>query len=626
MKRLLFVVLLIAMGLQLPAQSVPAPANLHASYEKGVRSTDGKPGPAYWQNRADYQMNIQFDPNTRLLEGKGQIIYKNNSPEKLNRLIIRLYPDLYKKGVMRNTPVAPADETEGVTVKKLVVNDEVIPADGTSRKSMRRGTNLFVNLSKPIEPNTSSVIQVEWSYVVNKGSQMRTGMVDPNTYFIAYSIPRIAVFDDVDGWDTWSYSGTQEFYNDFGDFDVNISVPSGFVVWATGELTNKSDIFSKKVLDRLAEAAKSDKVVHVIENDDYQREDVFRSKSTPDSWKFSAKYVPDFAFAVSNHYLWDQSSVLADSSTGRRVLVSAAYNTDHKDYYEVAEMANECVRLMSHHYPKVPFPYPQITVVDGTDQMEYPMMVNDNPTETRTDAVQLTSHEIIHTYFPFYMGINETKYGWMDEGWASIGESVISPIMGEPEAEGIYGRERWEQISGTDDDMPLIVNTKLYDDDAYFSNIYGKAGICYWVLQDMLGDERFFKCLHGYMERWNGKHPTPYDFFYSFDNLAGEDLGWFWRPWFFEWTYPDLAIGKVTESGSNYEIVISNPGKLPLPVRLTATLENGQVQPFSFNASVWKGGNDEFTVKLKMPARVSSIILGHENVPDKYKDNNTWKR
>ena len=623
MKKVLLVVLMAGTSLLLTAQSVPVPANLRASYEKGVRSVDGKPGPAYWQNSADYRMNIQFDPASRLLEGKGQITYKNNSPEKLNRLVIRLYPDLYKKGVVRDVPIAPEDETDGVAIKKLSVNDETISTDGPNKRSMRRGTNLIVNLGKPIEPNSTATIEIEWSFIVNKGSQMRTGMVDPNTYFIAYSIPRIAVFDDVDGWDNWSYSGTQEFYNDFGDFDVAIQVPAGFVVWATGELGNPSDIFSKKVLERLATAAQSDKVVHIIENGDYQRGDVFKSRPS-DTWKFSARYVPDFAFAVSNHYLWDQSSVLADSTTGRRVLASAVYNTEHKDYYEVAEMANECVHLMSHRYPKVPFPYPQITVVDGTDQMEYPMMVNDNPTETRKDAVQLTSHEIFHTYFPFYMGINETKYGWMDEGWASIGESVISPLMGEPESEGIYGRRRWEQISGTDNDMPLIVNTKLYNDGAYIANIYGKAGICYWVLQDMLGDERFFQCLHGYMDRWNGKHPTPYDFFFSFDNLSGEDLGWFWRPWFFEWTYPDLAIEKVEENAGSYEVTIANPGKLPLPVRIRVTLENGQIQPYTFPASIWKAGNDEFTVKLKMPVRIKNITLGDDYVPDKYKDNNTW--
>ncbi len=142
---------------------------------------------------------------------------------------------------------------------------------------------------------------------------------------------------------------------------------------------------------------------------------------------------------------------------------------------------------MSHFYPKYPFPFNHETVFDGTDQMEYPMMVNDNPTDSHKDAVQLTSHEIFHSYFPFYMGINETQYAWMDEGWATIGESVISPLMGEPEDEGIFSKTRYEHISGTNKEMPLITNTKIYSDADYLANSYGKGGICYYVLQDLLG-------------------------------------------------------------------------------------------------------------------------------------------
>jgi aminopeptidase N len=226
-------------------------------------------------------------------------------------------------------------------------------------------------------------------------------------------------------------------------------------------------------------------------------------------------------------------------------LASAVFNKSHADYFDVANQARQSVYWMSHRYPKWPFPFPYITVFDGTDQMEYPMMVNDNPTETHRDAVQLTSHEIFHSYFPFYMGINETQYAWMDEGWATIGESVISPLMGEPEEEGIFSKTRYERISGSTKDVALITNTKLYQDAAYLSNSYGKGGLCYYVLQDLLGDEYFFKGLHRYMNDWHGKHPVPYDFFNSINTGTGLNLNWFWKKWFFEHVYPDLAIQNV---------------------------------------------------------------------------------
>ena len=199
----------------------------------------------------------------------------------------------------------------------------------------------------------------------------------------------------------------------------------------------------------------------MIDSLDYKKMEVLKNNASG-IWKFSANHVTDFVFALSDHYLWDVSSVLVDSSSGRRSLAEAAYNKIHTDYFDVADQAHQSVYYMSHFYPKYPFPFDHITVFDGTDQMEYPMMVNDNPTQSRKDAVQLTSHEIFHSYFPFFMGTNETQYAWMDEGWATIGESVISPKMGEPEDEGIFSKTRYEQISGTNKEVPLITNTKLY--------------------------------------------------------------------------------------------------------------------------------------------------------------------
>jgi hypothetical protein len=571
--------------------------NIQRAYEKGTRSPSGKPGKNYWENHANYDIQVNFDPATQLLQGHETITYENNSPDTLKKMIFRLYPDLYKKGVYRQSHIAEKDLSDGAKIESFSIGHEKIRNFDDRPGAYRQDILLIIKPEQVILPHSKVTCGINWNYKVNTGSPVRTGMIDSTSYFIAYFFPRVAVYDDVDGWDTWSYNGSQEFYNDFGNFNVEIHVPKHYVVWATGDRTNLDDNLSQKITEKLKKASLSDEIIHVIDSTDYQKNEVFKSDATT-VWKFSAENVTDFAFALSDHYLWYASSVLVDSTTGRRSLAEAAFNPIHEDYFDVANQAHQTLYYTSHFYPKYPFPFNHETVIDGTDQMEYPMMVNDNPTPTHKDAVQLTTHEIFHSYFPFYMGINETQYAWMDEGWATIGESVISPKMGEPEDDGIFSKTRFEKISGTDEDVPLITNTKNYGGAAYLANSYGKGGVCYYVLQQLLGDELYFKALHQYINDWRGKHPTPYDFFYSFNNASGKNLNWFWRRWFFGWQYPDLAIKRVSGKGSEIQIAVANKGGLPLPVYLTVILKDGKKLIKQFSPDVWKDDEKEKTFTI----------------------------
>ena len=592
------------------------------AYKKGTRTAEGKPGKNYWQNKGDYNMHITFDPSSNLLTGSEIITYYNNSPDTLKELVIRLYPDLYKKNIKRLSNIDEKDLNEGIIIDSLRIGKEII-SDLSDYQKENKTTILVIRPADHILPHSKVQLSAGWHYFVNTGSPVRTGMVDSGSYFIAYFFPRIAVYDDIDGWDTWSYNGAQEFYNDFGNFNVEISVPKNYVVWATGDRLNAAENFSEHIINKIKTASASTEIIHVIDSSDYLNNYIFSSSATG-MWKFAASNVTDFAFAISDHYLWDASSVLVDSATGRRTLAEAAYNKIHRDYFDVANQAHQSVFYMSHFYPKVPFPFNHVTVFDGTDQMEYPMMVNDNPTETHKDAVQLTTHEIFHSYFPFYMGINETQYAWMDEGWATIGESVISPLMGEPEDEGIFSKTRYEHTSGTDRDVPLITNSKLYNDDAYLANSYGKGGLCYYILQDLLGDKLYFKCLHQYINDWHGKHPIPYDFFYSFNNASRKNLNWFWNKWFFGWDYPDLAIVKVEKSGGTTKITVENKGGLPVPVYLTI-ISGDKRTVIKSTAEIWKDGKTKITLTAKTSLeKISKIILGNEFIPDKYKKDNEW--
>ncbi|MEO8766361.1 MAG: M1 family metallopeptidase [Ginsengibacter sp.] len=621
--KIIFLKLLLVSSGPLFSQGLFTTTQVRAAYTTNTRSASGKPGRNYWQNKGDYTIRVTFAPSSNLLTGIEMISYYNNSPDTLDELVIRLYPDLYKKDIVRLSTIADKDLDSGVTIDSLQIGNESITNFTDSIRAFYKGTNLIIKPGIPVLPHSQIQLSIGWHYLVNTASPVRTGMVDAGSYFIAYFFPRISVYDDIDGWDEWSYNGQQEFYNDFGNFKVDIFVPKNYVVWATGDRVNPGETFSGTVIKKMEAAALSAGIIHIIDSSDYRANNVF-APGTTGAWKFNATNVTDFAFAVSDHYLWDASSVLVDSVSGRKTLAEAAYNKIHNDYFDVASQAHQVVFYASHYFPKVPFPFNHITVFDGTDQMEYPMMVNDNPLESRKDAVQLTSHEIFHSYFPFYMGINETQYAWMDEGWASIGESVISPLMGEPEDDGIFSKSRYEETSGTDKDVPLITNTKLYNDAAYFSNSYGKGGICYYVLQDLLGDVLFFKALHQYMDDWHGRHPVPNDFFYSINNGSGRNLDWFWDKWFFGWSYPDLAIKQVAGTVGGTKITIENTGGLPLPVFLTIQLP-GKKDTVRFTAAAWKDGKKTMNISTKISLKdILKITLGNEFIPDKFKGDNEW--
>lgn len=625
MKHFLIIIFSFLFSIPSFAQNLFTNTNFKEALKKGTRTESGLPGKNYWQNRADYKMQIQFEPVTQLLQGKQTILYRNNSPDSLSQIIFRLYSDFYKRGIPRLSEVEEKDLTDGVEILSLQIGEEKIDDFKNPSKAFHLNTNLIVKPSQALIPGSITTIQVEWQYKVNRGSPVRTGMVDSTSYFIAYFFPRIAVYDDLDGWDTWSYNGLQEFYNDFGDFEVEIQVPKDYVVWATGERLDEQLNFSDPVMQKIKKASNSDSIIRVISAEDYAKNNVLNDGNTG-LWKFHARYVSDFAFALSNHYLWEVSSVMVDSTTRRRSLAESAFNRTHEDYYDVADQAQKSLYYMSHYYPKYPFPYPKITVFDGTDQMEYPMMANDNPSESRKDAVQLTTHEIFHSYFPFFMGTNETQYAWMDEGWATIGESIISPLMGEPEDEGIYSKGRYEVISGTDRDVPLITNTKQYQGEPYRANSYGKAGLAYYVLQDMLGDDLFFKSLHHYMDTWNGKHPVPYDYFYAINAGSGKNLNWFWKKWFFGWEYPDLVLNKVsaTKSGTT-TIKVVNAGGLPVPIVVTIQLKNGKSIVVKRTAEIWKSGNASINIQINQPfISIASIVIGNEFIPEKNRKDNEW--
>lgn len=582
----------------------------------------GKPGKNFWQNRADYNLKIKVDPQTRLLTGSEEITYYNNSPDTLKKLVIRLYPDFYKKGNNRDVKIDAVDENDGVKISKMIIGDIEYNA-GNSEKIEVSGTNMTVRMN-PLAPKSLIKLTIDWSYEINKGSHSRTGMIDDSSGFVGYCFPRIVVYDDIDGWDNNEYLGKDESYFDNGNFDAEVTVPENYVVWATGIMLNEKEIFTERVLNNLKKARQSDEVIFVIDSTDAANKNV-TVKNKWNTFIFKADNVPDFAFGFSNYYLWQASSIKLKNDLNRdRIFVGSAFNKAHKDFFDVALTARKAIEIMSYDFPGYPYPYPHMTVVDGLDQMEYPMLCNDNPVETYKDQVELTTHEIMHTYFPFLMATNQTKYGWMDEGWATIGEWIQSPAIYGDSLVDDYGIGDVNYFSGKEADVPIIVNSsQISEERSQFINNYPKPAFVLYYLRDMFGKEEFRSLTRKYIDTWKGKHHTPWDFFNFFSTTTNQNLNWLWKRWYYDWGFPDLAIAKVDSKKNKTEITISAKGIRPVPVNLHVEYTDGSKEKVHHNFSVWKD-KSLLVIKIVNAKSIKSLKLGDLYDADINKKDNTW--
>jgi len=600
--------------------TLPVPRNIQATYNGGTRSISGKPGNNYWQNSADYNLHVHFEPATRLISGVEEITYTNNSPDTLKEIVFKLYPNLYQKGAVRLTKIDPANVNDGVQISQFVIDGKPLAKIAL----LIDGTNMRVPVS-PLPPKQSLHFNIDYNYVLNKGSHNRTGEVDSGAWFIAYFFPRITVYDDIDGWNMHPYNGSQEFYNDFCNFKFSISVPKDYIVWATGDLKNCGEVLSPEYCRRLAIAEKSDEITTIIDSTDLKNGNI-TTNHPENTFRFEAKNVTDVAVAISNHYLWKSSSLVVDSASGRRTRVDAVFNPQHRDFYEVVNFARKVVELMSYKHPAWPFPYSHETVFNGLDMMEYPMMANDTSLSLRSETISLTSHEIFHTMFPFYVGTNETKYGWMDEGWARLANWFITHMV-DTTLVDTGTIDLYEKVAGNEVDLPVITLTTEESNDlnplsSFRINSYTKPALSYLYLKDILGDELFYKGLHQYIRNWHGRHPMPYDFFNSMNAGSGVNLNWFWKRWFFDNGAPDLAIGKFTEDKDKKVILVEMIGEKPLPIELTITYLDGSSQKIHRSAAAWELGNRTMEISFESAKKVKEIVLGSPYVPDINKEDN----
>ncbi|MEN8119072.1 MAG: M1 family metallopeptidase [Bacteroidota bacterium] len=598
------------------------PNEIQRAIENGTRTKTGEPGKNYWQNKIKYNIKAKFNPTTGFLKGKEDISYTNKSPYSLNTIVINLYPNLYKKGSKRDKPVHLGDLHDGIIISKIFIDDKKINPHG--EQCFFEGTLLYLSLTNPLKSNKQIKISIEWEFNMQKTTHLRTGKYDKNTWFIGYWYPQIAVYDDIFGWDEIPYDGLHEFYSPFADFDVTISVPENQLIWATGIWQNPESILDNKYLHRYKKSLTANNVVQIVKQEDLNKSILQPTKDNLRNWHFQAKNVVDFAFATSDHYLWDATSLVVDKETKQRTVINVAYDKNSLDFYDVAKISKKTIQYLSDSMPGIPFPYPRMSVFNGGGGMEYPMMVNDRSESNYAEMINLTSHEISHTYFPFYMGINQERYAWMDEGWAQFLPSEFQSRYVTNNDQPGYSSYVYSYYAGTSAELPMMVqsfNIKGYE---YYVASYYRPEIAYRTLQNLLGEDLFLKALQEYARRWNGKYPGPYDFFFTFNDIAGEDLSWFWKPWFFEMAFPDLTIDKVKYNGKDYEIIIENNGGLPLPIELTIEYKDNSTTKIAYPVRIWNGTGGIIKLFHKTKKKIKKIILGNKIIPDVNKKNNIY--
>ncbi|MBN2348260.1 MAG: M1 family metallopeptidase [Bacteroidales bacterium] len=599
------------------------PLNIQKAYETKTRSPEGIPGDNYWQNRSEYFIQAELFPATGMLAGKAKIKYFNESPDTLTRIVLRLYQDVMKKGNPRQFPVSPNDITDGIKLKSLKVNKSAVDIEGGTHL-FRSSTNLSITLESPLYSSEKLIIEVEWEFKISRTSNIRMGQYSDTDFFIAYWYPQISVYDDIDGWDVTEYYGAVEFYNDFSEYEVEVTVPKDYLIWACGELQNGEKLYRNDIYNRYQETKKSDEVVRIITKDDYTSGPVYQGNKK-NTWKFIAHNVSDFTFAASNHYLWDAVSLVVDTVSGRRALTGTIYPETAPNYNEVALFSRATIEYLSFELPGVAYPYPHVTTFcngKGDGGMESPMMANNGAPQKRSSSVGLTFHEIAHNYFPFITGINERKYAWMDEGWATfLPRSVVNRFT--PEQEYMdYVITNYLHFAGSEYDMPPMNQSAMVNYPALRMSSYYRPSMAFTFLQDVMGEQKFKEALQLFINTWQGKHPLPYDLFNIFDRVYGDNLNWFWNPWFFEFAFPDLAIGDVVLTEDIITLVIEKKGKLPVPVSLKVVLDDDSEEILYRSAEIWKENSRTVEIEMQHTKPIQYIVLGNSSIPDVFPDNN----
>ena len=535
------------------------------------RTASGSPGKDYYQQKVDYTMNIILDDENSKLYGDENINYKNNSPDELSYLWIQLDQNIrgdYNMEDMKTSSGIPEMSSidsfvEEFTSEKFVGGfniEKVLDENGRPLRFTINKTMMRVDLPNPIKSGQEFNFSIKWWYKINNHvpSRDRSGYEyfsedDNRAYVIAQFFPRLAVYNDIEGWQNYQFWGNGEFALNFGDYDVKITVPDDHIMEATGELQNPKEVLLKSELQRYKKAANSfDKPVIIVSEEEV-REKEKRKSNGKSTWHFVAKNVRDFAFASSRKFIWDMMAVKIG---GKNIIASSLYPKEGNPLWE--EYSTRVVAHTLKVYSKYTFdyPYPKAVSVHSKNQgMEYPMICWNygRPNEdgsysdrTKYAMISVIIHEVGHNFFPMIVNSDERQWGWMDEGLDSFVQYLT-----EQEFEEDYPSRRGDPskivryMSGDQDFISPIMSNP----ENVFQlgpNAYSKPATALNILREtIMGPELFDFSFKTYAKRWKFKHPTPEDFFRTMEDASAVDLDWFWRGWFYSTDVVDIGVKSV---------------------------------------------------------------------------------
>lgn len=627
-------------GLERPIPyPVLPPAEFVAALERGTRTETGEPGPAYWQQRADYRIRATLDTDARSLQGTAQIRYHNNSPDTLPVLVLQLHQNLHQAGVVRNEP---QEVTGGTTVERLSVDGRTLPAATLPLRAPGygvQGTTLAVALPAPLLPGAQTTLEVDWSFAVpQQGAGGRMGWDADDLFFLAYWYPQMAVYDDLGGWHTDPFRGRGEFYMGFGDYDVTLTVPEGWVVRATGELQNSGEVLPPAILQRLERAADSDSVVTILSPAEFGAGSAtLRGRDGALTWRFAAQNVRDFSFSATLRSRWDgaRTPVGDRDGDGRPdyARIETLWRESAPRWAEVTRYQQHALAFFSGS-TGLAYPWPHMTAVEGANiiggGMEFPMITLMGGYDAAGPGAlyDVTAHELAHMWIPMIVGSDERRYGWLDEGATSFAEAQARNDFRPGEDADQENVGGYLQIAAAGLEGEIMRWTDFhYSSPAFFSATYAKPAALLATLRALIGEDAFRRGYQGFIRSWAFRHPSPWDFFNTFETAAGRDLEWFWRSWYYEtWTL-DHAVGTVTESRGGTTIEVFDLGLAPMPARLTITRADGTTLQREVPVETWLGGSRSATVTLPAGAPVTRVELDAEgHFPDVNRENDVWTR
>jgi len=593
-----------------------------------VRAVSGAPGPRYWQQRADYTLQATLDTATNVLRGSGRIYYVNHSPETLSAVWVQLDQNLFApgsvSGMLNQPPLLFAGGVVfdfsgkgfvgGVTVDRFAVGTQQL-------KTKVFGTMMRVELARPLGPDLSVTFDIAWHFPVPPYGAGRMGRVGSRFYELGQWYPRMAVYDDVHGWNTLPYLGAGEFYLEYGDFDVSLTVPAGFQIAATGMLANPTVIRTAQERARLAKAFENPGQVASVITRAEAVANATRKVPGTRTWRFTASGVRDFAWAAGADLRWD-------ASTWDGILVQTFYHADATPWEE----ANTMVRFALRHFSGAlgQYPWPQVSAIEGLiEGMEYPMVIFCPSLQKREDQYWVLMHELGHQWFPMQVGSDERRYPWMDEGFNTFADydAAEAFFKGSAYADTVR-RELLSAYTATaipGSEQPMI--TKPDEVRQLYWTAYQKPALMLTILREsVLGRDEFDRAFREYARRWKGKHPQPGDFFRTMSNETGRDLDWFWRSWIYTTARLDQAVDSVRAGRDSTFLYLSNRGQMVLPVTVELRYDDGTTETRNLPVELWDLGS-RFTYRMATTKKLAGVVIDPRRFyPDIDRDNNAWKR